>query len=226
MIVKLPKQFRPDTWYKKCALGVDLPAAFVRDLWGLDEHLYPVFMPYRCLWDSVINTESGSLEDPRYTVQYKYGHTNFGFVLTDGRGRPVEDGTWHLFRWCYPHGVAHVINLDSKDPGYLNLVLKRLYLQTRWNDKYGFKGYSKMMQELDEETREREMAERQDLMNEIGKANSGMMNRAAQNLASGNTAPTNVTKDIITSYSGQGNRSRIVRPATDREGGIVLPEGF
>lgn len=225
-IVKLPKDCRPDYRYRQCALGVDLPASFVHELQGLDPHLYPVWHGYRMLWDSVINAYAGELEDPRYQINRAYGELNFGYVLTNGKGMPTPDGTWHVWRLCRPHGWAHVINIDSTDPGYLNILLKRLWLQTRWNDKYGFTGYSKYLQTLDEEARERAQSERQDMMNEIGKANSAMMNRAAQNLASGKTAPTNVTKDIITSYSGQGNRSRIVRPATDTEGGLILPEGY
>ena len=70
------------------------------------------------------------------------------------------------------------------------------------------------------------MADRDDLMNEIGKANSGMFGRAAENMARGLTAPTAPTKEIITSFSGQTNHSKIVRPITDREGGLILPEDW
>jgi hypothetical protein len=178
------------------------------------------------LWDDIINDYSGSLEDPRYQISREHGDLNFGYVLTNGKGVPSPDGHWHIWRLCHERGWAHVINIDSKDTAYLNLLVKRLWLQTQYNDKYGYRGYSTLMEQLDEEAREKASAEREDMMKEIGKVNSAMMNRAKQNFESGITAPTNPTKDIIMSGGGLTNKSRITRPITDKEGGLILPDGY
>lgn len=223
-VIKLPADCRPAERYRQCELGLDLPSNFVYELRGIDEHLYPIWHAYRMLWDSVINSYSGLLEDPRYQVSYKYGHTNFGFVLTDGHGRPVEDGTWHVWRLCRPHGWAHVINLDSTEKGYLNLVLKRLYLQAQYNDRFGHKGYTKLLQEADAQRRHKLLQERKDMMNDIYKVNSSMMNRVVDNFSRGITKVTNPTKDVIISGAGISKRSKITRPITDKEGGLILPE--
>lgn len=226
MQIKLPESGRPrDVYYRKCDLGLDLPSMFVHRLKTIDRNLYPVFHPYKMLWDNLINDYAGELEDPRMQVNYNYGQLNFGFVLTDGQGAPVPDGTWHVWRWCEPHGWAHIINIDCKDREYLNLLIERLWLQAQYNDKYG-SGYQKKLDEADEAMREKMKADRADLMNEISKANSGMLNRAAENFARGVVAPHNPKKEIITSYSGQGNRTKIERPLTDREGGLILPDGY
>lgn len=224
MIVKLPKNLRQDASYRKCALGVDLPASFVHDLWGLDSCLFPIFHAYRLLWDSVINNYHGSLEDPRYIINRSYGELNFGFVLTNGKGEPSQEPAWHIWELKLPYGWCHVIKIESKDKIYLNHLLRVMYLQAKWNDKYGRKGYSKHLQEIDEEAREKEMQNRRNLMLDINNENSAMFNRVKQNFEYGRTAPTNPTKDIIYSGKGINNRSRIVRSITDTEGGLILPD--
>ncbi len=227
MNLNLPERGRPrGVRYRKCDLGVDLPSDFVHELKSLDSNLYPVFHPYRMLWDSIVNDYSGPLDDPRYQIEYKYGELNFGFVLTNGQGRPSPDGSWHIWRWCEPHGWAHVINIDSKDRQYLDLLVKRLWLQDRYHSRYGHRGYQKLLEEADIEQREKQQLDKQDLMNEIGKTNSAMLGRCAENMARGLTKPTNPTKDIIFSAAGVNNKSKIVRSLSDREGGLVLPEGL
>ena len=227
MQLALPEKGRPrGVRYRKCELGVDLPAGFMHRMRSIDKDFYPVFHPYRVLWDSVINEYSGPLEAPRYQIKYEYSELNFGFVLTDGQGNPSPDGSWHIWRWCEPAGGwAHIINIDSKDPEYLNFLVERIWLQAQFNDRFGT-GYQRKLEEADLERRDKMMADRDDLMNEIGKANSGMFGRAAENMARGITAPTAPTKEIITSFSGQSNKSKIVRPITDREGGLILPEDW
>jgi hypothetical protein len=207
-------------------LGIDLPASFYYELKSIDPYLFPVWHQYSLLWDSIINSYEGPLEDPRYVVKYEYGHLNPGFVLTDGSGEPVQEGKWHLYRWCYPHGIAHVINIDSKDREYLNLLARRLWLQASYNDKFGFRGYQKLLEQKDADERQKQMDDKQDLMNEISKTNSAMLGRAAANYARGIAKATNPTKEIITSYGRQSNKSKIVRPITDREGGLILPDGM
>ena len=220
----LPKQFRPDRPYRRCALGIDLPREFIEDLQSIDPDLYPVWHPYRVLWDNVINEDSGELEDPRYTVHSMYGEMNFGFVLTDGEGKPIEDGSWHIWRWCYPHGVAHIIKLESREPGYLRLFLKRMMIQAQWTNKYGFRAYNRLLDQVREEDRTQLMKDRQSLFDATQEENSWLMKRAIDNAASGHMAPTNPTKDSIISYPGQTNRSRIITPLDDTEGGLYVPE--
>lgn len=230
MELELPLRGRPNFTYKKCALGVDLPAQFVYDLKALDEHLWPVFHPYKLVWDNFVNTYTGSLADPRYDIvenSGKVGEMVLGHVLTNGKGAPLRDGTWHVWRWCEPAASwAHVINIDSTDPLYLNLLMRRLFLADQWNQKYGHRGYQKLLDNADRETRKKLMDDRKDLMNEIQKANAGMIRRVMENFERGNVAPHNPQKEIIMAGAGINKHSKIVRPLSDREGGLILPDGF
>ena len=226
-VLRLPSDLRPrNTYYRQCDLGVDLPANFMSNLRGLDENLYPVFHRRRLLWDSMINDYSGSIEDPRYQIEYKHGELNFGFVLTDGKGRPIDDGHWHIWRLCRPYGWAHIIKLESKDAQYLDLAVKQLWLQDKFNSKYGHRGWTRYLESLDIEARQKKMDEQQDLMNEINKANRAMISRAMDNFNRDVTAPTNPEKETIFSGAGISHRSKLIRPATDREGGLILPPGY
>jgi hypothetical protein len=225
--LKLPRDMRPrNVKYRQCELGVDLPASFVHDLRGLDDCLYPVYHPYKILWDDVINEYTGELENPRYQINSLSGELVFGFILTNGQGVPSPDGHWHIWRLCRDRGWAHVINIDSKDPGYLDLLVRRLWLQDQYNQKYGFRGYQRMLEEMDLAARDKAMDEKKDLMNEIAKANSGMMARVRENFERGIVKPHNPQKEIIVSGKGINKRSKIVRPLDDAEGGLILPEDF
>lgn len=229
-ILRLPERGRPTgVPYRQCALGVDLPAEFVSDLKSLDAHLWPIFHPYKLLWDDFVNCYVGKLDDPRYDIvenSGRYGQMVLGLVLTDGKAMPVPDGQWHVWRWCEPAASwAHVVNIESRDPQYLQLLVRRLYLADQWNMRYGHKGYRRKLEEAQAEDRQRMQDERQDLMNEIHKANSGMMRRVIDNYERGNVNPHRPQKEIIVSGAG-GKRSKIVRPLTDREGGLILPPGI
>jgi len=221
--LRLPQKYRPDFPYRKCALGIDLPSEFYDELRRIDKDLYPVHHPYRVLWDSIINSDAGELEDPRYQINYNYSELNFGFVLTDSDGRPIEDGSWHVWRLCDPYGWAHVIKLESREPEYLRLVVDRLYLQACWTNRYGFLSYNRLLDSVDVEHRKKLQDDRQELFEATQDENSWLMNKAMDNFARGDTAPTNPTKDSIVSYPGQVNRSRIVRPLDDEEGGLIVP---
>ena len=227
-VLKLPKEHRPTgVYYRKCALGVDLPASFLYDLRGLDEHLYPVWHRHKLLWDNIINADSGAIEDPRYQIESKYGELNFGFVLTDGDGRPRDDGHWHIWRLCRGYGWAHIVKLESHDDTvYLNLVVRSLYLQDKYNRKYRFRGYSKYLEELDIERRHKMIEESRALQDDIMKNNSHIMGRVMDNFSRNITAPTRPQKDIIVSGAGISKRSKITREVTDREGGLILPAGY
>ena len=219
----LPLKYRPNRPYRRLGYGIDLPRAFVEDLQAIDPDLYPVWHPYRVLWDSIINTYDGEMEDPRYVVNYDYGEMNFGFVLTDGEGKPLEDGSWHIWRWCYPHGVAHVIKLESREPEYLKLFLKRLYIQAQWTNKYGFIAYNRLLDTVAEEHRTQLMKDRQALFDATQDENRWLMKRAIDNAASGHIDPTNPQVEQVISYPGQTNKSRIIRPMDDTEGGLYIP---
>jgi len=176
------------------------------------------------LWDSIINDYAGSLEDPRYEIHYKHSELNFGYVLTNGSGEPTPDGAWHIWRLCRPHGWAHIIKVESTDRAYCNLLVRRLWLQAKYNDHYGHTGYSRMLEEMQVAERQKAQDDREDLMNEIYKTNSSMMNRVAENFEFGRTEPTNPMKESIMSYPGQKDHSKIVRPLEDKEGGLILPD--
>ncbi len=231
MKLRLPERGRPQgVRYRACELGVDLSSQFVNDLKSLDRNLYPIFHPYQLLWDDIVNEYAGALVDPRYPVaenSFRCGELVLGHVLSNGRGEPTLDGHWHIWRWCEPApGWAHVINIDSTDRLYLRLLVERLWLQARYNDKFGHRGYQRMMEEADIAKREKIQADKADLMKDIASANSDMMSRAMQNFASGKVAATNPTKEVIMSGSGLRNRSKIVRPLSDTEGGLILPESM
>ena len=53
-----------------------------------------------------------------------------------------------------------------------------------------------------------------------------MMARVRDNFESGKTAATAPQKETIMSGAGLSNRSKMTRTATDREGGIILPESM
>ena len=229
-VLRLPNKGRPfGVRYRTCDLGVDLPGHFVQDLKGLDKHLYPIFHPYKILWDDMVNEYLGTNNDPRYSVllnSSRAGELIMGHILTNGQDVPSPDGSWHIWRWCEPAGAwAHIVNIECKDELYLRLLVKRLWLQDQFLNKYGNHGYQKQLEEADMERRDKMHKEKAELMNDIYDANSAMVNRAMQNFKYGRTAATRPTKDIIMSGSGISKRSKITREITDREGGIILPPG-
>lgn len=231
MRLKLPECGLPiGVRYKQCELGVDLSSQFIHDLRSLDEYLYPIWHPYRILWDDLVNDYQGELMDPRYDIgvnSSRCGELVMGHILTNGQDIPTPDGNWHLWRWSEPaRSWAHVIAIESSDPTYQRLLVKRLWLQATYNDKYGNYGYQKMMEQADLDQREKIQNEKSDLMNEIGKANSGMMARVRDNFEHGRTKPTCPTKESIMSAPGLSNKSRMSRPLSDTEGGLVLPPGM
>lgn len=231
MVLRLPERGRPlNVRYRECELGLDLPAQFMYDLRGIDDNFYPIFHPYRILWDDMVNEYVGELADPRYSItenSYRLGELVMGHVLSNGKGEPTPDGHWHIWRWCEPaRAWAHIINIDCKDPLYLNLLVKRIYLQAIYNDRYGHRGYQKLLEQAEIDKREAMQSERQTMMDEISKTNSAMMARVRDNFERGITAPTRPTKETIMSGGGLTSAKKLVRPLDDREGGLILPDGF
>lgn len=224
MKLKLPKQFRPNNIYRMCELGVDLPREFMDEIHSIDSSIYPVWHPYKVLYDTIMNTHTGELEDPRNTVHMEGSEMVFGFVLTDGKGQSLEDGTWHLWRWSWPHGVAHIIQLKSREPEYLKIVTRMLHVQAKWTDKYGFRSYNALLRDMEEDKREQMMKDREDLFMATQEENDWLLKKAMENMDRGVTAPTNPQKETITSFGGQTNRSRIIRPMDDEDAGLILPD--
>jgi len=218
--VVLPKVKRPLTSYKKCGLGVDLPSWFVHDLWAIDPKLYPVWHEFDVLWDMVINEGLGTTEEPRYPIQFKHGHLSFGFILTLGDGSPKKDRSWHIWRLSDP-GWSHVVKIqDRKNPEYLKYVLDRLYFHAIYDGKYGRFALNKKIFEQQENARQKAIQDRLEQQNLLDKENRAVWREVLDNFLSGKIAPQVAQKDIIVSYPGQSNRSRITRPMTDKEIGL------
>jgi len=223
--VSLPEQLRPrGVSYKKFAPGLDFPCWFFDSLKTIDKDFHLIYHPYKVLWDDIINEYSGGTEDPRYQVNFDHGELNFGWVLTDGEGRPREDGSWHLWRLCWPHGWAHIVEIQSKEIEYLFLLVNRLSLQAAFTERYGHKAWSRQVEEETTKATEKHQEDQQDLFNAVQKENKWLMDKAAENFERGKTKPTNPQKEQVMSYAGQTHRSRVSRPMTDEEGGLVIPD--
>ena len=127
--IKLPRRHRPNSLYRKCYPGVDLPRWFIDSVRAIDENLYPVFHRYRYLWEDVMTASSGSTVEPRYCIKASGNDLDWGWILTDGEENPLPENKWHLWRWCGDWGIAHVINIPSTDPDHLIKVVNRLKRQ-------------------------------------------------------------------------------------------------
>lgn len=208
------------------SIGTDIPAWFYSGLLSID-HNFEIFLhPYEIIYDDIVNEYVGSLDDPRFNIHFEGGYKIFGHPLK-GRGESYKpDGRFHIWRHCFPHGWAHILPLESLEGPYLLLALERIWLQAWYRDKYGDLAWNKMTREEQEAIHRNIQKVQTEKFGEIQEQNSWLMNKAMENFASGRTKPTNPTKDIITSYSGQTNKSRIIRPITDREGGLIVPDDW
>jgi len=222
--MNLPLILRGEGYYRKLEPGIHIPCWAIDAVRAIDPHLFFIWHPYQVLYDDLINNYSGSIEDPRFTIrrQEQYGSDLiFGFVLTDGKGKPKIDEHWHLWRLCDNHGWAHILKLQSTDYEYLRIFVDRLFLQAQVTNKYGTKGWNRFLRT--EQVVEQEMKEKQamNVFQDRSDENRWLMKKAYENFQNGIISATKPTKDIITSFPGQTNRSRIIRPLTDDEGGIV-----
>jgi hypothetical protein len=221
----LPQDYRPEgVRFRDFIPGQDLPYQFYHDIKAIDYKLYFVWHPFNVMYDMIMNQYTGSMDDPRFAIEEQYGQEVWGWVTTNGKGNPIKDETWHIWRLCDPYGWAHVCNIASASPEYLNLLVKRLYLQARIQAKEGDLAYNRHVREEEEAAQEKKQQEIQDLYAAVQDENSWLVEKAAENFRAGKTSPTRPTKDIISSYKGQTNKSRIVRPITDTEGGLLLPD--
>ena len=222
--MELPLLHRGEGYYKKLQPGLNLPCWFIDGCRSLDSRLFFIFHPYKVLYDDIINQYTGSIENPRFVIgrQDSYGdQLLFGWVLTDGQGRPKQDNTWHMWRLCADAGWAHIIDLKSTDGEYLRIALDRLHLQAQIQEKHGNIAWNKYLRNEDEAIRNYKEKQMKNIFEDRTAENRFFMRKAYENFLNKKVTATNPTREIITSFSNQTNKSRIIRPLTDREGGIV-----
>lgn len=223
MKIRIPKEFRQGgRLARNCIPGLDLPAYFLDNIQSIDPNIYPVFHQYRIIWDDIQNSHTGEIEDPRFHIGYYPGFSIelWGYPLKDLKDNPIEEPAWHLWRKSQV-GWSHIVKIESKDPFYLNILTRRLHLQALYREKYGNLAWNKKMREDEEAAREKEIENQNQTFQDIQKENKGFIRKAMEEFERGNVNPTNATKEIICSYSGQKNRTKIVRPITDKEGGLI-----
>lgn len=220
----LPKEFRPPgVHYRQFRPGIDLPRAFYDDIRAIGDRLYIIWHEYRCELDTVMNTYVGPEEDPRFCIHEENGEEVFGWVLKDNKDRPIPERAWHIWE-RHQFGFSHVCPILFSSPEYLQRLAYRLYMQTKITDKYGYKKYYEFLKAGEEELKGKEKQDALDLQAAVNEENGWLVRRAMENMERGITAPSNPQKDSIMSYGGQKNRSRIIRPLDDAEGGLVVPD--
>lgn len=200
--------------------GTDIPAWFLSDIKSIDKDIQIIFHPYEVIWDDFINEYTGPAEDPRFNIHWEGGYRIFGYPFRTNKDELKPDGRFHLWRHCWPVGWAHILALESTDEVYLKIALNRLYEQAWFRDKYGDVAWNKLNREQQEVIMTQMDKDRREKFGDIQEQNSWLMKKAIENFERGKINPTNPQKDSIVSYSGQKNRSRIIRPLTDEEGGL------
>ena len=220
----LTAKFRPSGLpHREFCPGIDLPAEFHYHLKALDPDLYCVWHPFKTLYDDTINVYYGSLDDPRYLIAESFGQEVWGFVMTNGAGDPLYDETWHVWRKSSV-GWHHIIGIESKESSYLDKVLDSIWDQ-KLVERYGRKAILRMKEAKEEARIEKENANKAQDFKDVQKENRGMLAKVMDNFQRKNYAPTNQTVETISSYSNQVNRSRIIRPSEDSDGGLVGWDG-
>ena len=221
----LPPDLRPEGLQHRILVpGLHLPADFIQEIKGIDDHLHFVFHPYRVQYDDLMNKYYGSLEDPRWTIHEEHGEEVWGWIMTMPNGAPIPDMTWHIWQLKLDVGWSHVANLPEVSNSTLNTIVNRLGREKVYKAKYGSLAWNQLKRKEDEE-REAKAKDAQDQrFADIQRENSWLTRKAMENLDRGITAPTRPEKDIIMSGAGITNRSKIVRPITDKEGGLYTGE--
>ncbi len=219
--MRLPSMSRPyRSSYREFRPGIDLPAWFQDDLKAIDSKLYLIWHPYRVMWDNLMNQYEGDAENPRFTIHREHGEENWGFVLTDGKGSPLPEFSWHVWRIAEPHGWSHIVKIEDKSSEYLSLLTSRLYIQARFRDTYGDFAWNKNIKEEQDEAHIKAQDAHQEMFDAVQDENKWLTRNAMDNMERGNTAPTNPTVGQIISYPGQKNRGTIVRPLEDDDVGL------
>lgn len=219
--MKLPNTLRPSrSLNRECQRGIDLPSWFFDDLKAIDPKLYIVWHPYRVMWDNLMNQYEGELEDPRFTIHREHGEEVWGFTMTDGRGAPIPEQAWHVWRLCEPHGWAHIIRIDYKSESYLKLLINRLHIQSRFREKYGDIAWNRHIDQEQTVEQQKKQDDKQRLFEACQEENKWVMRNAMDNFQRGKTAPTNPQKETISSFAGQTHRSKLIRPLDDADVGL------
>lgn len=219
--MKLPSTLRPsNSDYKECIAGKDLPSWFMDSLKSIDEKLYIVWHPFATIWDDIMNQYTGKLEDPRFTIHREHGEEVWGFTTTDGRGEPIPECAWHVWRLAEPHGWCHVVRIDSKHDQYLKLLADRLHLQAKYRDRYGDIAWNRKTRDDNEEAQRKAQALHQEGFEAVQDENAWLLKNARDNMSRGIVKPTNPMKETIASYAGQTHRSKLERPLEDSDVGL------
>lgn len=220
--MRLPEALRPsNSSYREFIPGIDLPSWFQDELKAIDSKLYIVWHPFRVMWDDLMNQYEGLLEDPRFCIHQEHGEENWGFVLTDGKGVPLPEFSWHVWRLCEPYGWAHVVKIEDKSSEYLSLLTRRLHIQTTFRDTYGDVAWNKNTREEQEEAQIKAQDAHQEMFDAVQDENKWLMRNAMENMERGVTEPTNPTVSQIISYPGQKNRGTMERPLEDEDVGLI-----
>lgn len=230
MQVKVPKDYRSGGYLTPCIKGISLPCWFLDDLQSIDKDIYPIWHPVEILYDDFMNKYEGNPDDPRFVIGVPSGFSEeiWGYPTKQAKSdSPVLDGSWHLWRACHSVGAwAHIACLASRDPEYLQFVLGSLNFQARFSSKYGHRALNQFRRERLEKERQQELSNRQNLFCDVNKANKRLITSAIDNMERGVLAPTKPTKEIIRSYNDQKHHTKIIRPLTDREGGLIVPSDW
>ena len=221
----LPQDFRPRGLQHRILVpGLHLPAEFIQDIRGIDDTLYFVWHPFEVLYEDIMTHCTGKADDPRWCINESFGQEIWGCPLTLPDSSPKPDGTWHIWQLYRNVGWLHVSNIASTEPEHLNRIVNRLGREKFFKARYGAMEWNHKMRKDDEDREARLQDAKDQQFRDIQGENKWLTRKAMENLERGVTAPSRPTKDIITSFAGQTNRSKMTREITDKEGGLVLPE--
>jgi len=222
-MILLPNNLRPKGLYKKLNLGIDLPAAFYQDIKGIDNDLYFIYHEVETLWEDRMTEYYGSLIDPKWTIHCDLsGREIWGCPLTLPDGSYKLENRWHIWSLARDKGWSHVSNIASTEPSHLLRIVRRLWKEKMYKAKYGAIEWNHKMRRDDEDLEARKQDAKDQQFRDIQGENKALTRKAMENLERGIVAPTNPTREIITSYSGQTNHTKIIRPLTDKEGGLIV----
>lgn len=222
---KISKRFRPEGLrLKHLTPGITFPTGFLDDLHSIDPRLYIVFHPYRTETDPIVNQYTGELDDPRFCIGALPGDSKeiWGWALRDNNNQPIKENMYHIWELTTV-GWGHVCRIETREPNYLHFLARRLYLQAKYKDKYGWRAWLKLLHTDQEKMNNKEKADVNDMMSCVYKENEWLTRSAMENMKSGKIVATRPKKDIIMSGAGINKRSRITRDITDKEGGLILP---
>lgn len=220
--ISVPRIFRSGRNLRTLIPGLDLSCEFIDNIRSIDKRIYPIFHPYEVLYEDFMNQYTGKIDDPRYCIGSPDGIEEeiWGWPLKTNKNIYKEDGHIHLWRLS-DIGWSHIVRLESKDPAYLQTVVNRLYIQANYRDKYGDLAWNQKVREDEAEEKAKRAQKEEAQFSDIQKENKWLLRKAMDNFERGITQATNPTKEIITSFRGQTNHTKIIRPITDKEGGLI-----